>query len=64
MLGLLAYNGKWIHQFSDKIQRLKQVTKFPLNEAALTDFNRLKKEIEKATLRSIDKKKLAIHSRV
>ena len=32
----------------------KQVTKFPLNEAALTDFNTPKKKIEKATLRSMD----------
>ena len=54
MFGLFAYYAKRIHQFSDKIQRLRQVTKFPLNEAALTDFNTLKKEIEKDTLRSTD----------
>ena len=54
VLGLFAYYAKWIFQFSDKIQSLKQTTKFPLDDTALNDFNALKKEIEKAVLLSID----------
>ena len=40
--------------FSDKIQHLKHTTSFPLDELALSDFNTLKGEIEKAALHSID----------
>ena len=54
VLGLFAYYAKWILQFSDKIQRLKQTRKFPLDDAALRDFESLKKEIKKAALTSID----------
>ena len=54
VLGLFAYYAKWIFQFLDKIQSLKQTTKFPLDDTALNDFNALKKEIEKAVLLSID----------
>ena len=41
-------------QFLDKIQSLKQTTKFPLDDTALNDFNGLEKEIEKAVLLSTD----------
>ena len=53
VLGLFAYYAKWIFQFSDKIQSLKQTTKFSLDDTALNDFNALKKEIEKAVLLSL-----------
>ena len=54
VLGLFAYYAKWIFQFSDKIQTLKQTTKFPLDDTVLNDSNALKKEIEKAVLLPID----------
>ena len=52
MLGLFAYYAKWILQFSDKIQRLKHTTQFPLDDAALRNLK--PKEIKKAALTSID----------
>ena len=54
VLGLFAYYAKWIFQFSDKVQSLKQTTNFPLDDTALNDFNALEKEIEKAILLSTD----------
>ena len=53
-LGLFAYYAKWIAGFSDKIQVLRRVTHFPLDDAALSSFNALKNEIAIATLKSID----------
>ena len=40
VLGLFAYNAKWILQFSER-KRLKQTTKFLLDDAALRDFESL-----------------------
>ena len=54
VLGLFAYYAKWIYQFSDKIRRLKQTSTFPLGETELTDFENLKQEIAKASLKSVD----------
>jgi len=54
VLGLFAYYAKWVPGFSDKIQHFKRTTSFPLDELALSDFNTLKGEIEKAALHSID----------
>ncbi|XP_048577994.1 uncharacterized protein LOC125559879 [Nematostella vectensis] len=54
VVGMLAYYAKWIPNFSDKIQPLSQATTFPLNAEALNAFNALKKELESATLHSID----------
>ena len=54
VLRLFAYYAKWIHQFSDKIQRLKKATSFPFNYYELADFENIKKEIVHATLKSID----------
>ena len=54
VLGLFAYYAKWIYQFSDKIRRLKQMSTFPLGETELTDFENLKQEIAKASLKSVD----------
>ena len=44
VLGLFAYYAKWIHQFFDKIQRLKKATSFPLNHYELADFENIKKK--------------------
>ena len=54
VLGLFAYYAKWIYQFSDKIRRLKQISTFPLGKTELTDFENLKQEIAKASLKSVD----------
>ena len=54
VVGMFAYYAKWIPNFSDKIRPLVEATNFPLEETALSAFNMLKKELEKATLQSID----------
>jgi hypothetical protein len=54
VIGMFAYYAKWIPNFSDKIRPLTQATTFPLDKAALSAFNTLKKELEGATLHSID----------
>ena len=51
---MFAYYAKWIPNFSDKIRPLTQATTIPLDNAALSAFNILKKELESATLYSID----------
>ena len=51
---MFAYYAKWIPNFSDKIQPLVNATSFPLDESALSAFDLLKKELERATLQSID----------
>ena len=53
-LGLFSYYAKWVMNFSDKILHLKTAKKFPLNANALKEFNVLKKEIAKASLKAID----------
>ena len=54
VVGMFAYYAKWIPNFSGKIQPLVNATSFPLDESALSAFDLLKKELEKATLQSID----------
>ena len=55
VVGMFAYYAKWISRFSDKIQPLANATSFlPLNESALPACDLLKKELERATLQSID----------
>ena len=54
VVGMFAYYAKWIPNFSDKIQPLVNATSFPLDESALSAFGQLKKELERATLHSID----------
>jgi len=53
-LGLFAYYAKWIPNFSDKIQPLLNARTFPLGTVAVAAFNLLKKQLEKATLHSIN----------
>ena len=55
LLGLFAHYAKWIKQFSEKIKRLKEAKSFPLNDSQISDFQNLKKEIARASLRSINK---------
>ncbi len=47
---MFAYYGKWTPEFSDKIQPLVKVDKFPFGEKAL---NTLKSEVCKVTLWAI-----------
>ena len=54
VMGLFAYYAKWVVNFSDKISRLKSVTKFPLSKIELDDFESLKKCIAAAALQAID----------
>lgn len=54
VVGMFAYYAKWIPNFSDKIRSLVQATNFSLDETALSAFSMLKKELERATLQSID----------
>lgn len=54
VVGMFAYYAKWIPNFSDKIRPLVQATNFPLDETPLSAFSMLKKELERATLQSID----------
>ena len=53
-LGMFAYYARWIQDFSSKVQPLAKSKKFPLNEEALQAFDLLKKELEAATLHSVD----------
>ena len=52
VVGMFAYYAKWIPNFSDKIQLHVNATSFPLDD--LSAFDLLKKELERATLQSID----------
>jgi len=54
VLGLFAYYANWIPHYSKKIQPLLQVSSFPLKEEALGSFQELKRELEDATLQTID----------
>ena len=53
-VGMFAYYAKWIPNISAKIQPLVNATSFPLDESALSAFDLRKKELERATLQSID----------
>ena len=50
--GLFAHYSKWIPRFSHKLQKFMQGT-FPLDDAALSTFEDLKKEISAASLMTI-----------
>ena len=54
IMGMFAYYSKWIQDFSDKIRPLASADKFPLDNNALDAFNLLKRELEEATLHTID----------
>ena len=54
VVGMFAYYAKWVPNFSEKMQPLSQATTFPLDGNALSAFTTLKKELEKASLHSID----------
>ena len=54
MLGLFAYNAKWVTNYSDKIVRLKSVTSFPMSLEAVKHFKSLKQDIANASLQAID----------
>ena len=53
-LGFFAYYAKWIVNFSDCINKLKSVDKFPLSKSEVNDFNSIKAAIANATLSAID----------
>ena len=53
-LGLFAYYARWVHNFSDKIRRLKATTTFPINQQELKDYEDLTSDIANAALSSID----------
>lgn len=51
---MFAYYAKWIPEFSEKIQPLVKVDRFPLEEKALKAFNTLKSELCRVILWAID----------
>ena len=51
---MFSYYSNWIPNFSEKIQPLNQNTTFPLPDDVLQSFETLKKELEQATLITID----------
>ena len=51
---MFAYYATWIPNFSDKIQPLVNASSFTLDESALSAFDLLNKELERATLQSND----------
>ena len=53
-LRMFAYYAKWIVDFSNRIERLKSATFFPLNVEAVRDFEKIKEDIAKASLAAID----------
>ena len=54
-IGMFPYYAKEIPNFSDEVQAFMSAVSFPLNTSALTAFDHLKKELEKAALHLIDK---------
>ena len=60
VLGMFAYYAKWIANFSNRIERLKNATSFPLNVEAVRDFEKIKEDIAKASLAAIDENLLFI----
>ena len=54
IVGMLAYNAKWIPCFSEKIRPLVQATEFPLPRDAISAFETLINDLLKARLDSID----------
>ena len=54
VLGMFAYYSKWIPNYSDIAQPLYKSDKFPLEEAAIDSFNKLKELLTIATLAHID----------
>ena len=53
-LGFFAYYAKWVVNFSDRINKLKSVKKFPLTNVEVDDFNGIKNAIASSTLKAID----------
>ena len=49
-LGLFSYYSPWVEKFSDKIQPLIKVSKFPLTVEAVQAFNDVKKSIVNASV--------------
>jgi len=45
---MLAFHAKWVLKFADRVHVHKKLQIFPLGEAEIKDFARLKKEIERA----------------
>ena len=54
IVGLFAYYSKWIPNFSDKVAPLVRNTKFPLDEACKSAFEKLKIDIEQSVVVAID----------
>ena len=54
LLGMFAYYSKWIPNFSEEAYVLFKTTEFPLGEAELAAFERLKHLLKKASLQHID----------
>ena len=54
VLGMFAYYSCWIPKYSDRIQPLLGDQSFPLKADALAAFNSLKKELETATIQTVD----------
>jgi len=54
VLGLFAYDARWIPCLSDKIAKLKDFETFPMDGRCLEDFNLLKQCIEDSSLQAID----------
>ena len=53
-VGMFSYYSKWIPKFSEKIRPLTGVASFPLDPDARDAFVRMKEEVEKSVVRSID----------
>jgi len=54
VVGIFAYYAKWLPNFSEKIRPLMSVTLFPLSDDVAATFKRLKQDLSKAYLDSID----------
>ena len=53
-LKMFAYYAKWIVYSSNRTERLKSTTSFPLNVKAVRDFEKIKEDIAKCSLAAID----------
>ena len=53
-IGLFSYYSSWLPKFSDKIQPLLSVTKFPMGQPASISFKLLKEDILNGVISAVD----------
>ncbi|CAI6371236.1 unnamed protein product [Macrosiphum euphorbiae] len=60
VLGMFSHYSKWIQGFSDKIRSLVDCKSFPMSPIAAADFERIKQDIAKSVVNSINSEELLV----